>query len=118
MQQHKHGRIFRPGLSVKDGEPVYLDGAIKSWVFLEAFLSLGLGLKRNEASIRQIRISLSQFAEASHCQDEAEFWVAAPRARVTLRCLSDHLLQSFHPGLLKSFVSAWRVPFGPAVPRS
>ena len=29
MQQQKHLRIFRPGLSVKDGETVYLDGAIK-----------------------------------------------------------------------------------------
>jgi hypothetical protein len=46
VQQQKHWRIFRPGLSVKDGETVYLDGAIKSRLFHEAFLSLGLGEKR------------------------------------------------------------------------
>ena len=46
MQQQKHWCIFRPALSVKDGETVYLDGAIKSRMVHEAFLSLGLGEKR------------------------------------------------------------------------
>jgi len=45
VQQQKHGRIFRAGLSVEDGQSVYLDRAIKSRMFHEAFLSLGLGQK-------------------------------------------------------------------------
>ena len=55
MQQQKHLRIFRPGLSVKDGETIYLDGAIKSRMFHETFLSLGLGekLKRGEHQTNQ-----------------------------------------------------------------
>jgi hypothetical protein len=42
MQQQQHGRIFRTGLSVENGEAVYQDGAIKSRVFHEASLSLVL----------------------------------------------------------------------------
>ena len=63
MQQQKHGRILRPRLSAKDGEPVYLDGAIRSRVFHEAFLSLGLGQSGNEASIRQIRILIGEICK-------------------------------------------------------
>ena len=33
MQQEKRRRVFRAGLSVEDGEPVYLYRAIKSRVF-------------------------------------------------------------------------------------
>ena len=116
MQQEKRWRIFRAGLSVKDGETIYLHGAIKSRMFHESFLSLGFS-DGNEASIRQIRIFIEPICRASHCQDEAEFWVAAPRARVTLCRFSDHLLQRLRPGLLKLFVFAWRVPFGAAAPR-
>ena len=42
MQQEKRRRVFRAGLSVKDGEPVYLCRAITSRVFHGTFLSLGL----------------------------------------------------------------------------
>ena len=41
MQQKKGRRVFRSGLSIKDREPIYLDGAIKSRVFHASFLSLG-----------------------------------------------------------------------------
>jgi hypothetical protein len=43
VQQQKRWRIFRPGLSVKDGEPIYLYRAIKSRVFHGPLLSLGGG---------------------------------------------------------------------------
>ena len=43
MQQEKRRRVFRAGLSVKDGEPIYLCRAIKSRVFHGTFLSSGLG---------------------------------------------------------------------------
>ena len=42
MQKEKRRRVFRPGLSVKDGEPIDLFRAIKSLVFHRRFLSLGL----------------------------------------------------------------------------
>ena len=45
MQQEKRRRVFRAGLSVEDGEPVYLYRAIKSRVFHGTFLSLGEQLK-------------------------------------------------------------------------
>src|SRR6266851_9408037 len=43
MQQQKRRRVFGAGLSVKDGELIYLCRAIKSRVFHGTFLSLGLG---------------------------------------------------------------------------
>ena len=43
VQQEKRWRVFRPGLSVKDGESIYLYRAIKSRVFHGTFLSLGVG---------------------------------------------------------------------------
>jgi hypothetical protein len=43
VQQEKRRRVFRSGLSVKDGEPIYLCRAIKRQVFHGTFLSLGLG---------------------------------------------------------------------------
>ena len=43
MQQEKRRRVFGTGLSVKDGELIYLYRAIKSRVFHGTFLSLGLG---------------------------------------------------------------------------
>src|ERR1700730_9565886 len=43
MQQEERRRVLRAGLSVKDGEPIYLCRAIKSRVFHRTFLSLGLG---------------------------------------------------------------------------
>src|SRR5580692_851361 len=43
VQQEKRRRVFRTGLSVKDGEPIYLYRAIKSWALHGTFLSLGLG---------------------------------------------------------------------------
>src|SRR5712671_4749013 len=43
VQQEKRRRLFRAGLSVKDGESIYLYRAIKSRVFHGTFLSLGLG---------------------------------------------------------------------------
>src|SRR5437899_12745158 len=43
VQQEKRRRVFRSGFSIKDGEPIYLDRAIKSWVFHGRFLSFGLG---------------------------------------------------------------------------
>src|ERR1700733_1798335 len=39
---------------------VYLDGAIRSRAFHEAFLSRGLGQSGNEASLRQIRILIEE----------------------------------------------------------
>ena len=42
VQQEKRRRVFRAGLSVKDGEPIYLYRAIKSRVFHGTFLSVGL----------------------------------------------------------------------------
>src|SRR6266702_1154311 len=45
VQQEKRRRVFRAGLSVKDGETVYLCRAIKSWVFHGTFLFLGEQLK-------------------------------------------------------------------------
>src|SRR6266480_1945621 len=50
MQQEKRRRVFRAGLSIKNGEPIYLCRAIKSRVFHGTFLSFGLGqqLKRCE----------------------------------------------------------------------
>ena len=49
MQQQKRRRVFRAGLSVKDGKPIYLYRAINSRVFHGTFpswvgLCLGLGL--------------------------------------------------------------------------
>src|SRR5438270_5733590 len=46
MQQEKSGRVFRAGLSIKDGEPIYLCRAIKSRVFHGTALFLGEQLKR------------------------------------------------------------------------
>src|SRR5258705_2109894 len=43
VQQEKRRRVFRPGLSVKDGESIYLYRAIKSRVCHGTFLSLGVG---------------------------------------------------------------------------
>src|SRR5260370_15445137 len=43
VQQQKRRRVFGAGLSVKDGESIYLCRAIKSRVFHGTFLSLGLG---------------------------------------------------------------------------
>ena len=50
MQQEKRRRVFRAGLSIKNGEPIYLRRAIKSRVFHGMFFSLGLAeqLKRCE----------------------------------------------------------------------
>jgi hypothetical protein len=45
VQQQKGWRVFRPGLSIKDGEAIYLYRAIKSRVFHGTFLSLGVGRK-------------------------------------------------------------------------
>jgi len=45
MQQEKRGRVFRPGLSVKDGEPIYLYRAIGSRVFHGALPAVGGQLK-------------------------------------------------------------------------
>src|SRR5580704_16918007 len=42
VQQQKRRRVFRTGLSVKDGESIYLYRAIKSRVFHGSFLSLGV----------------------------------------------------------------------------
>jgi len=58
MQQEKRRRVFRAGLSVKDGEPVYLCRAITSRVFHGTSLSLGLDqqLQRcDENAHRQLR---------------------------------------------------------------
>src|SRR5438093_13521962 len=41
VQQEKRRRVFRTGLSIKDGEPIYLYRAIKSRVFHGTFLVLG-----------------------------------------------------------------------------
>src|SRR5882762_892186 len=43
VQQEKRWRVFRTGLSVKDGESIYLYRAINSRVFQGAFLSLRMG---------------------------------------------------------------------------
>jgi hypothetical protein len=43
MQQEQRWRVCGTGLPVKDGEPIYLCRAIKSWVLHGTFLSLGLG---------------------------------------------------------------------------
>src|SRR5580700_121537 len=45
MQQQERWRVFRPGLSVKDGKPTYLYRAIKSRMFHGEFLSLRGGRK-------------------------------------------------------------------------
>ena len=45
MQQQKCRRVFRAGLSIKDGEPIYLYRAIKSRVLHGTLLSLGKQLK-------------------------------------------------------------------------
>jgi hypothetical protein len=39
MQQNQYRRVFGPGFSVKDGDPVYLYRAIKSGMFHGTFLS-------------------------------------------------------------------------------
>ena len=41
VQQEKRRRVFRAGLPVKGGEPIYLYRAIKSRVFHGTFLSMG-----------------------------------------------------------------------------
>ena len=61
MQQQKRRSIFRAGLPVDDGEPVYLDRAIKSRVFHQAFPE-----------------------RTSHRQNDAELRFAAQHARVRL----------------------------------
>src|SRR5262249_26386861 len=43
VQQEKRRRVLRTGLSVEDGEPIYLSCAIKSRVLHGTSLSLGLG---------------------------------------------------------------------------
>jgi hypothetical protein len=45
MQQEKRGRVLWTGLSVKDGDPIYLYRAIEGWVFYRNFWSLGRRLK-------------------------------------------------------------------------
>ena len=45
VQQEKRRRVFRAGLSVKDGEPIDLYRAIKSWVFHGGLLSQGRQLQ-------------------------------------------------------------------------
>lgn len=42
MQEEKRRPVFGAGLPVKDGEPIDLDRAIRSVLFRETFLSLGL----------------------------------------------------------------------------
>src|SRR6476659_9329854 len=42
VEQEKRRRLFRTGFSIKDGEPIYLDRAIRGRVFHRAFLSFGL----------------------------------------------------------------------------
>jgi hypothetical protein len=46
MQQKKDRRVFRSGFSIKDREPIHLDGAIKGRVLHTGFLSLCERLKR------------------------------------------------------------------------
>jgi len=48
VQQEKRRRVFWTGLSIKDGEPIYLYGAITSRVFHGTFLSFGEQLKGNQ----------------------------------------------------------------------
>src|SRR5205814_4552054 len=48
VQQEKRRRVFRTGLSIKDGEPIYLYRPIKNRVFHGTFLSFGEQLKRCE----------------------------------------------------------------------
>src|SRR5260370_42189596 len=43
VQQQKHGRIFRAGLSIEDREPMYLYRAIESRILHGMFLSADLG---------------------------------------------------------------------------
>jgi hypothetical protein len=43
VQQEKRWRVFRAGLSVKNGESIYLYRVMKSRVFHGTFLSLGVG---------------------------------------------------------------------------
>ena len=61
MQQEKRRRVFRAGLSVKDGEPIYLCRAIKSRVFHGTFLSLGEQL--NDASITETTSAMRESFE-------------------------------------------------------
>ena len=54
MQQEKRGRVFRARLSVKDGEPIYLNRAIESRVFNGTSASLGWASNCNDASVTGI----------------------------------------------------------------
>ena len=42
VQQEKDRRLFRSGFSIKDGEPIYLDRAIRGRIFHRAFFPFGL----------------------------------------------------------------------------
>jgi len=45
VKQEKRRRVFRAGLSIEDGEPIYLRRSIKNRMFHGMFLSLGEQLK-------------------------------------------------------------------------
>ena len=73
MQQKKDRRAFRSGLSIKDREPIYLDGAIKSRVFHTSFLSLCEPLKRQNHRNGKLQCVRSMHDTALSCHLEDKF---------------------------------------------
>ena len=73
MQQKKDWRVFRAGFSIKDREPIYLDGAIKSRVFHTNFLSLCEPLERQNHRNGKLQCVRSMHDTALSCHLEDKF---------------------------------------------
>ena len=87
MQQKKRRRVFRPGFSIKDREPIYLGRAIKSRVFHRSFLSLCEQLKRQNHRNGKLQCVRSMHDTALSCHLENNFQLdrrAERKARDTI----------------------------------
>src|SRR6267143_471687 len=73
MQQKKDRRVFRAGFSIKDREPVYLDGAIKSRVFHTSSLPLCEPLNRQNHHNGKLQCGRSMRDTAVRCHLEGRF---------------------------------------------
>ncbi len=108
MQQKKRRRVFRAGFSIKDGEPIYLYGAIKSRVFHNSFLSLCEPLKRQNHHNGKLQCVRSMHDTALSCHLEDKFQLdrcAEWKARDTIDqatwilVLSEDILQQLRSGI-------------------
>ncbi len=104
MQQEKRWRVFRPGLSVKDGESIYLYRAIKSRVFHGTFLSLGVGRQVKYCEHHRNQQEHSNLQESVPTGRVERVHSLPPRLEILYRWADNHLID-FHLDRLLDCVS-------------